>query len=712
MRILAIAVTFCTLLSVGCNSDKSDYDVGITAYERGHYRTALYDFEKRANQGDRVAQFCLGYMSKNGKGMKVNYQTALDWYTKAVKQNYPPAMNNLAKMYDDGWFDSKGEKVNPDIDKAEELWKQAAEKGNPTAQTNLGFMYLSRAYLAEQLNYEKAKQLLYLEEAEKLLKEATVQQLPHAAHFLGMVYRIKAKEATDNGDFESANKLYKMQENSYKDADNIARAEEKAAGKEDKDIKGYAPAQNDLGSMYYKGEGVAQSLTENERWKEALKWYAQAAEQGRAGSQSSLAFMYYLGQGVDKDDKKAMKLWKKAAEQGDVSAQNSLANMYAKEARDAKRNADERTAKLNHEMASRWYLRAAQQGNAFAQVNLGQNFEIGRNGVPQNNAEAYCWYSLALRDPDSLNSGSDDIYETLGETTSKVQNFATKVNEWHESVGNHLNEEPKKKIQERVDNWKPKYDPPGYGTGFYIHENYILTNEHVVTGKDYEGNNHEFDEFRIPYRRVELIAWDPNVDLALLYDERGNTDTATFRSDLVYKDEKITSFGYPYSDWLSYEGNSTPGTVSGPFGMLNMSHPENYFQHTAPVQPGNSGGPVFDLRGDVVGVTKYRADLTVRLAQIIEISPPQNVNFAIRFDVIKEFLEKNGFKEDSGDSIDKEKIYKVRNTSTNSASNQGDISGKAKKFTVPVLSFKNKDEKTFETDYGTKEIEIHQGLKP
>ena len=116
-----------------------------------------------------------------------------------------------------------------------------------------------------------------------------------------------------------------------------------------------------------------------------------------------------------------------------------------------------------------------------------------------------------------------------------------------------------------------------------------------------------------------------------------------------------------------------PGTPDDP-------HPDNYFQHTAPIYGGNSGGPVFDLMGNVVGVTKYGMKYT------------ENVQFAIEFDVIKKFLEKNGFEEDSGTSIDKEKTYKVHYISTNGTSNQGNLSEKARKFTVPVLCFKNKGE--------------------
>ena len=712
MRVLAIFVILCTLLCIGCNSDKSDYDAGIAAYKRGHYEAALYDFDKRADQGDPVAQFCLGYMYQHGQGVRANDEKAVKWYTKAADQDYAPAMNNLAKMYVFGQIDSKSE---GEMVLAKELWKQAAKKGNRTAQINLGYMYLRMAEAADLVNFEDP--VGFVEDPEELLKGAASQELPRALYCLGLLYKIKAKDAAATGDFELASKWYEMQENSYKIADIVVKAKEKAAGKKE---KGHVQSQYYLGLMYEQGR-VAQSFTEDERWKEALKWYTQAAEQGHAGSQSKLGFMYYLGNGVDKDLKKAMELFRKAAKQGVVYAQNNLANMYSKE---AEQSEDERTAKLNREMAARWLLFAAQQGEAFAQVNLAKNFEKGLNGRPQDRSEAYYWYSLALRDPDYLNS--DEAYIDLGETTSKVQNFAAEVTEWHESVGKKMSDERRNKIQERVNNWKPKDDSYGSGTGFYIDEHFILTNAHVVTQDD--DMKHEYDEFRIPYRRVELIAWDPQVDLALLYDERRNTDSATFRNAPVYMEEKIDSFGYPQSHKLSYEGNSTSGIVSGTFGSLYLPYPDNYFQHTAPIQRGNSGGPVFDSTGNVVGVSvsmnldRFFDEMT---GQYLNIA--QSINFAIRFHVIEEFLEKNDFVKTisigvsphsefhrKGSSIIK-KIYKSRSFSMKEDVSKKedvseDVSKKVKKFTVPVLSFKNKNEKPF-NDSIILDIGIH-GLKP
>jgi hypothetical protein len=82
--------------------------------------------------------------------------------------------------------------------------------------------------------------------------------------------------------------------------------------------QGNASAQNNLGAMYSKGQGIPQSFGE------ALKWYRRAADQGSAAAQSNLGFLYRDGHGVPQDYAEAMKWWRKAAEQGHADAQNIL----------------------------------------------------------------------------------------------------------------------------------------------------------------------------------------------------------------------------------------------------------------------------------------------------------------------------------------------------------------------------------------------------
>ena len=105
---------------------------------------------------------------------------------------------------------------------------------------------------------------------------------------------------------------------------------------------GQADAQQTLGNLYYKGEGVQQD------YAEALKWYRKAAAQGLAVSQNMLGVMYDRGEAVPQNFAEAVKWFRKAAEQGLVSAQFSLGKKYAE-----------------------------------------------GKGVPQNFAEAYVWLSLS-----------------------------------------------------------------------------------------------------------------------------------------------------------------------------------------------------------------------------------------------------------------------------------------------------------------------------
>jgi len=87
--------------------------------------------------------------------------------------------------------------------------------------------------------------------------------------------------------------------------------------------QGDASAQNNLGWMYEKGQGVPQD------YKTAVKWTTLAAEQGDADAQFNLGVMYHEGKGVPQNDKTAVKWYRLAAEQGHADAQISLGAMYA-----------------------------------------------------------------------------------------------------------------------------------------------------------------------------------------------------------------------------------------------------------------------------------------------------------------------------------------------------------------------------------------------
>ena len=95
-------------------------------------------------------------------------------------------------------------------------------------------------------------------------------------------------------------------------------------------------------------------------------------------------------------------------------------------------------------------------------------------------------------------------------------------------------------------------------------------------------------------------------------------------------------YGFPLADDLSAQGNFTNGIVSAASGLNDDM---TQFQMTAPIQPGNSGGPVLNRNGSVIGVVVATANQDFFRQQ--RGTDTQNINFAIHGEVTKRFLESN-----------------------------------------------------------------------
>ena len=167
------------------------------------------------------------------------------------------------------------------------------------------------------------------------------------------------------------------------------------------------------------------------------------------------------------------------------------------------------------------------------------------------------------------------------------------------------------------------------GTGFMVsNDGFVLTNRHVV---EKCGTVTIHDRGQATVKEV-----DETNDLALLKME-GSTLPGTFRTTSPGLGDSIFALGFPYSGILGAGINFTGGLISSLSGVGNDSR---YLQFTAPVQPGNSGGPLVDVNGLIVGVVSARLpDIEILKASG---SLPQNVNFAIRGDLAMGFLKANG----------------------------------------------------------------------
>jgi TPR repeat protein len=124
---------------------RADLKEGVEAYYFGRYASAAQEFRPLAEQGIAEAQFYLGVMYANGRGVPQNYGESVRWYRLAAEQGFPKAMSNLGQMY------SKGKGVPKDLVLAVQWYQGAADEDLPEAQYNLGVMYKEGQGVARDL---------------------------------------------------------------------------------------------------------------------------------------------------------------------------------------------------------------------------------------------------------------------------------------------------------------------------------------------------------------------------------------------------------------------------------------------------------------------------------------------------------------------------------------------------------------------------------
>jgi serine protease Do len=135
---------------------------------------------------------------------------------------------------------------------------------------------------------------------------------------------------------------------------------------------------------------------------------------------------------------------------------------------------------------------------------------------------------------------------------------------------------------------------------------------------------------------ARVLATDTANDLALLKGDLMPNRAASLRVG-VKVGEGISASGYPLVGLLSRSGNFTVGNVSA---ITGLGDDTRYLQISAPVQSGNSGGPVLDQSGNVVGIVVSKLD-AIKVAEAIN-DVAQNVNFAIKTTVLTNFLDASG----------------------------------------------------------------------
>ena len=178
--------------------------------------------------------------------------------------------------------------------------------------------------------------------------------------------------------------------------------------------------------------------------------------------------------------------------------------------------------------------------------------------------------------------------------------------------------------------------PSSSGSGFVVQREggYVLTNKHVVRACGQVKVRVDGGKSRL----ATIRALDPDDDLALLQVPLPAGASATFRDDpAVRPGDDVVAVGFPLAGLLADQVNVSTGTVNALAGLYNDLH---MLQMSAPVQPGSSGGALFDASGHVVGVVVTKLNARVVAEETGDI--PQNVNFAVKTSVAREFLKQQG----------------------------------------------------------------------
>ena len=165
----------------------------------------------------------------------------------------------------------------------------------------------------------------------------------------------------------------------------------------------------------------------------------------------------------------------------------------------------------------------------------------------------------------------------------------------------------------------------GQGTGFIITEDgYLVTNAHVLSGgREVEAINYEQDIIG-----AEFIGYESNLDIALLKIE-GNYDKLTLdNSNMVQVGEKVIAIGNP----LGLQFSVSEGIVSA-IHRTGLGDLEAYIQTDAALNPGNSGGPLINKEGKVIGINNFK------------VGTGENLGFALESNYIKEAVNNIAEKE-------------------------------------------------------------------
>jgi uncharacterized protein len=316
---------------------------------------AIAWYTKAAEQGQALAQANLAVLFYNGNfGVTQNFATAFFWAQKSAAQGFAAGERTLAICY------QYGNGVAADPNQTFQWFEKAANNGDAYAQNALGEAYANGRGVARDM-----------EKARYWFEQAKAKGNTDAAANLSRIWAAPAEGAL------SAEETDALRNSATTDAAAFERLKRLAEG-------GDKNAQFSLGTLY-DPEFRRSKLTKPDV-NQAIAWYTKAAEQDHSVAQANLGLYFKTGKYGVTQNLAAAVLWlEKSAARGNAVGERGLATCY----KEGKGVAADRVR------ATELFQSAANQGDAFAEAEVGWAYENGSGGLRKNWSDALNWYLKA-----------------------------------------------------------------------------------------------------------------------------------------------------------------------------------------------------------------------------------------------------------------------------------------------------------------------------
>jgi TPR repeat protein/S1-C subfamily serine protease len=566
------------------------YDTGQGV--RQDYAEAVKWYRKATEQGDANAQFKLGSCYERGDGVKRDYSEALRLYRAAAKQGHMKAEHNLGVMY------ANGTGVEKDYKEAIKWYQMAAATGDSSAQSALGYMYVNGYGVPK----DQIQALMYWEISSAQGNTAAMSNKKHL--------------------------LKEMSQTQIAKAQNMAKAWLTKHG---------LPADNiglvDNSPSHDTGAGVREETTTVEGPRISLADFyvnllQKGADYGDPDSQYELAERYIRGEGVEKNRHLAEK-WLIHSIINDPENQKSI-KLIEKEfgwhcinsdmVRGEKRGCSHLINKtsIKHDKYLSWYW----------------SLSIGKTKYHEDT------FPVIIRNYNVMNCNNRTegikAIQAMDYDFHVAKDFTTKDNEiefkplepdiYSDRLFNYVCGPTD------VDKKAEDVQEVSFGTGWPIQPGYIVTNQHVVSGK----------------KKIAVVSNSgEKISAAVLIEDRIN-DLALLQVNHPEKlppalpiaklsakiGSKVFTIGYPHPDIMGTKPKLTEGIVNALSGYMDDPR---ILQISVPVQSGNSGGPLLNMSGEVIGIVTAKLSAVKMFNWTGDL--PQNVNYAVKSTYIAALLD-------------------------------------------------------------------------